>query len=47
MADTERSVVRRIHDATCPGAVANFKPWQRICPVCRANKMDEAAPPSE
>lgn len=46
MAD-EKSLMHRIHDATCPGAVANFKPWQRVCPVCRSNKAAEDAPPSE
>lgn len=32
----EKSMVRRIHDATCLGAVANIKPLQKICPVCRS-----------
>ena len=32
----DKSLVRRVHDATCPGAVANIKPVQKICPVCRS-----------
>ena len=32
----EKSMLRRIHDATCLGAVANIKPLQKICPVCRS-----------
>ena len=37
MADNgDRSMLRRIHDATCFGAVTNLKPFQRVCPVCRA-----------
>ncbi len=31
-----KSLVRHVHDATCPGAVANVRPVQRICPVCRS-----------
>ena len=36
----DKSLVRRLHDATCPGAVAGFKPVQRICPVCRSTASD-------
>jgi hypothetical protein len=32
----DKSLIRRVHDATCPGAVANIKPVQKICPVCRS-----------
>jgi hypothetical protein len=32
-----RGVLRKIHDATCPGAVADVKPVQKVCPVCRAD----------
>ena len=41
MADTEKSLVRKIHDVTCPGALLNVKPMQRICPVCRSNQASE------
>ena len=44
MADNgDRSILRRVHDATCPGAVANCKPVQRVCPVCRAVAKEEAS----
>ena len=44
MADNgDRSMLRRVHDATCPGAVANIKPVQRVCPVCRAVAKEEAS----
>ncbi len=33
-----KSMVRKIHDATCLGAVANFKPLQKVCPVCRSDQ---------
>ena len=36
-------MLRRVHDATCPGAVANIKPVQRVCPVCRAVAKEEAS----
>jgi hypothetical protein len=37
----EKSLVRRIHDATCPGAVANVKPVQKVCPVCRSAASED------
>jgi hypothetical protein len=37
----EKSLVRRIHDATCPGAVADLKPVQKVCPVCRSAAPEE------
>ena len=44
MADNgDRSILRRVHDATCPGAVANYKPAQRVCPVCRTVAKEEAS----
>ncbi len=36
----DKSLIRRVHEATCPGAVANVKPVQRICPVCRSAASD-------
>ncbi len=36
----DKSLIRRVHDATCPGAVANIKPLQKICPVCRSAASD-------
>lgn len=37
----EKSLIRRVHDATCPGAVAKIKPVHKICPVCRSAASDE------
>ena len=37
----EKSLVRRIHDATCPGAFANVKTVQKVCPVCRSAASEE------
>ena len=35
MADeSNNSLLRKIHDAACPGAVTKFGPLQKICPVC-------------
>ncbi len=36
MPESSPSLVRRIHNATCPGAVANVKAVQKVCPVCRS-----------
>ncbi len=38
----EKSLMRRVHDSTCPGAFANFKPMQKVCPVCRADAANRA-----
>ncbi len=37
MAQEKKSVLRRIHDATCLGAVFKIRPLQQICPICRAD----------
>ena len=42
MAESEPSMVRRVHGMTCPGAFANLKPVQKICPVCKSI-ADEAS----
>jgi len=34
----KKSVPRRIHDAVCPGSVLRIRPWQQICPICRAEQ---------
>ena len=43
MAESDQSLVQRVHGMTCPGAFANFKPVQKICPVCRSNAAAESA----
>ncbi|MBI1884995.1 MAG: hypothetical protein HYS09_01555 [Chloroflexi bacterium] len=37
MAEENKPLWRRIHDATCLGHVANLKLLQAVCPVCRAD----------
>ena len=36
MPESSPSLILRIHNATCPGAVANVKVVQKVCPVCRS-----------
>ena len=43
MAKSSRGVLRKIHDATCPGAFANVKPVQKVCPICRADAKESSA----
>lgn len=34
MVDLIRGLIGKIHNATCPGALMNVKPVQKLCPVC-------------
>ena len=43
MAESSSGIVRKIHNATCPGAFANVKPVQKVCPVCRADAKASAS----
>ncbi|GBD14107.1 hypothetical protein HRbin24_02157 [bacterium HR24] len=42
MAQEQKPVWRRIHDATCPG-YRNVKLFQQVCPVCRSDQAKKRA----
>jgi len=42
MADaSNKSLLRKIHDAACPCAVTKFGPLQKICPVCKSSAANK------
>ncbi len=37
MVDLVRGIIGKIHSVTCPGALLNVKPVQKVCPMCSSD----------